>query len=252
MAGLAYDFTGETVVVTGGGRGLGRAIAAGFAEAGAKVAIIGRDAATLDATAREIKGDVVAYAADVTNEAMLEQAAERIWQELGPVGTLVNNAGINPWFRSAENVAMHEWRAIIDVNLTATFHCCQLFGRRMLQQGRGSIIGISSVAGHVGLARSAAYNATKGGLELLTKSLAIDWAGRGVRVNTVAPGYFETDLTAQLQQNEQLSGKVVAHTPMGRFGKPEEVVGACLYLASPSASYVTGQSLRVDGGFTAS
>jgi gluconate 5-dehydrogenase len=252
MADVRYDFSGERVVVTGGGRGLGRAIAEGFAAAGATVAIIGRDLETLSRAADEIPGDVRPYTADVADEAAMEAVAARILSELGPVDTLINNAGINPWYRSAENVALSEWRLIVDVNLTAVFHCCQLFGRPMLERSKGSIIGISSVAGHVGLARSAAYNAAKGGLELLTKSLAIDWASRGVRVNTVAPGYFETDLTALLQQHEKLSGKVIDHTPLGRFGKPEELVGACLYLASPAASYVTGQSLRVDGGFTAS
>lgn len=252
MAGIEYDFSGDVVVVTGGGRGLGRAIAHGFAAAGATVAITGRDGQALAAAAHALPGDVRAYAADVADETAMERVAERIHTELGTVDTLVNNAGINPFYRSAEDVPLSEWRSIIDVNLTAAFHCCLLFGRPMLERRRGAIIGISSVAGHVGLARSAAYNAAKGGLELLTKSLAIDWAGRGVRVNTVAPGYFETDLTAGLQTHERLSARIVAHTPLGRFGTPDEVVGACLYLASPAASYVTGQSLRVDGGFTAS
>lgn len=251
---LNHDFTNELVVVTGGGRGLGRAIAQGFVDAGATVAIIGRDSARLAEAAAEMSaggGRVHAYAVDVADDAALIATADRIHADLGTADVLVNNAGINPWYRKAEHTPMDEWRSIIDINLTATFHCCQLFGRPMLERRRGSIIGISSVAGHVGLARSAAYNATKGGLELLTKSLAIDWADRGVRVNTVAPGYFESDLTAGLQANDALAGKVIAHTPVGRFGKPDELVGACLFLASPAASYVTGQSLRVDGGFTA-
>jgi gluconate 5-dehydrogenase len=253
---LNHDFTGELAVVTGGGRGLGRAIAQGFADAGATVAILGRDAARLEEAAAEMNGNaagrVHAFAADVADETAMIDTAERIHGTLGFANILVNNAGINPWYRKAENVPLSEWRAILDTNLTAVFHCCQLFGRPMLERGSGSIIGISSVAGHVGLARSAAYNATKGGLELLTKSLAIDWADRGVRVNTVAPGYFESDLTAGLQANEALAGKVIARTPIGRFGRTDEIVGACLFLASPAASYVTGQSLRVDGGFTAS
>jgi NAD(P)-dependent dehydrogenase (short-subunit alcohol dehydrogenase family) len=252
---LNHDFTNEVAVVTGGGRGLGRAIAQGFADAGATVAIIGRDAARLNIAAVEMNGGggrVHAYSVDVADDAALIATADRIHADLGTADVLINNAGINPWYSKAEHTTMDEWRAIIDINLTATFHCCQLFGRPMLERRRGSIIGISSVAGHVGLARSAAYNATKGGLELLTKSLAIDWADHGVRVNTVAPGYFESDLTAALQENDALSGKVIAHTPIGRFGKPDELVGACLFLASPAASYVTGQSIRVDGGFTAS
>lgn len=253
---LNHDFSQEIIVVTGGGRGLGRVIAQGFVEAGAKVALIGRDAQRLTQTADELialgPGAAWAFAGDVADDAVMVRLSDEVRQTLGPADVLVNNAGINPWYRKAENTPLEEWRAVIDVNLTAVFHCCQLFGRSMLEQRKGSIINISSVAGHVGLARSAAYNAAKGGLELLTKSLAIDWADRGVRVNTVAPGYFETDLTAGLQANDALTAKVIAHTPVGRFGVPEEVVGACLFLASPAASYVTGQSLRVDGGFTAS
>ena len=252
---LNHNFGGELVVVTGGGRGLGRAIAQAFVDAGADVALIGRDPDRLATAAAEMgasaTGKVAAYAADVADESALITAAAAIHATHGPASVLVNNAGLNPWYRKAQHTPLEEWRAVIDVNLTAVFHACQLFGRPMLERGRGAIIGISSVAGHVGLARSAAYNAAKGGLELLTKSLAIDWADRGVRVNTVAPGYFETDLTAGLQANAGLAGKVIAHTPLGRFGAPAEVVGACLFLASPAASYVTGQCIRVDGGFTA-
>ncbi|HTH29541.1 MAG TPA: glucose 1-dehydrogenase [Sphingobium sp.] len=252
---LNHDFAGELVVITGGGRGLGRTLAEAFAAAGAVVAITGRNAESLEATAQAIRkngGKAHGYAVDVADEAAMTETADRIHGELGTAGVLINNAGINPWYKKAEKTPMEEFRAVMDVNLTAVFHCCLLFGRPMLERGKGSIIGISSVAGHVGLARSVAYNASKGGLELLTKSLAIDWADRGVRVNTVAPGYFESELTAGLQANEALSAKIVNHTPLGRFGRTAEVVGACLFLASPAASYITGQSLRVDGGYSAS
>ncbi len=252
---VSFDLSGEVVAVTGGGRGLGRAIAAGFAEAGATVAILGRDEGVLEAAAAEMNaagGRVHAFAADVANEDDITAAAARLIEALGAPTVLVNNAGINPWYRRAEDTTLAEWRQIIDVNLTAAFHCSVLFARPMLERRKGSIINITSVAAHIGLARSAAYCASKGGLELLTKSMAIDWAGRGVRVNTVSPGYFETDLTAGLQANASLADKVIAHTPIGRFGTPDELVGACLYLASDASSYVTGQSIRVDGGFTAS
>jgi gluconate 5-dehydrogenase len=251
----ALDFDNRVVVVTGGGRGLGLAITRGFVERGAQVAMIGRDAAKLDEAAKSLNeagpGTAFPFAADVADEAGIAAASAQIMEQLGTPDVLINNAGINPWYKRAQHTSLAEWRQILDVNLTAVFHCCQLFGAPMLERGSGSIIGISSVAGHVGLARSAAYNATKGGLELLTKSLAIDWAERNVRVNTVAPGYLETDLTTGLQANPALAGKIIAHTPLGRFGAVDEVVGACLYLASDSASYVTGQSIRVDGGFSA-
>lgn len=253
---LNHDFSGQVVVVTGGSRGLGRAIAAGFVEAGASVAVIGRDPARLQEVVGELNatgpGSAHAFSGDVVVEAAMVGLAQEILDRLGAADVLVNNAGINPWYHKAEHTTLEEWRAVIDVNLTAAFHCCQLFGRPMLERRSGSIINVSSVAGHVGLARSAAYNAAKGGLELMTKSLSIDWADRGVRVNTVAPGYFETDLTSGLQSNAGLAGRVIDHTPLGRFGVPQEVVGACLFLASPAASYITGHSLRVDGGFTAS
>lgn len=252
---VRVDFKDRVVVVTGGGRGLGCAIAQAFVECGATVAIIGRDADRLKQAAAQLSasgpGTAVDYPANVADEAAMAGAAESIHALHGSADVLVNNAGINPWYRTAERTTLDEWRAIIDVNLTAVFHCCQLFGARMLTQGKGSIISISSVAGHVGLARTAAYNAAKGGLELLTKSLAIDWADRGVRVNTVAPGYFKTDLTAGIENNASIAAKIISHTPLGRLGSADEVAGACLFLASDSASYVTGQCIRVDGGFTA-
>ena len=250
-----FDLAGETVMITGGGRGLGRAIADGFAVSGATVAILGRDETKLAAAVAEMReagSKAHFYVANVADEAALAAAAERMRGEIGDASVLVNNAGINPWYRRAEQVSLAEWRHILEINLTAVFHCCQLVAPAMLAKGRGSIINISSVAGHIGLARTAAYCAAKGGVELLTKSLAIDWADLGVRVNTVAPGYFQTDLTAGLEANDALSAKVLGHTPLGRFGRPEEIVAACLYLASDASSYVTGQSLRVDGGFTAS
>lgn len=251
---LNHDFTGELAVITGGGRGLGRTLAEAFAAAGATVAVIGRNADALADTADAIAaagGQAFAFAADIGDAEQMVATAERIQQELGAPDILVNNAGINPWYRNAEKTPLDEFQAVMDVNLVAAFHCCLLFGRMMLDRGKGSIISISSVAGHVGLARSVAYNASKGGLEMMTKSLAIDWADRGVRVNTVAPGYFESDLTAGLQANEGLHNKVIERTPLQRFARQEEIVGACLFLASPAASYMTGQSIRVDGGYTA-
>jgi len=247
----ALVFEGKTVVVTGGTRGLGRSIAAGFAAAGARVIITGRS----DTAAQEAAGigpGVTGFACDVADAPAVARLAQRVGQEHGPVDVLVNNAGINPWYRKAEATPLDEWRAILDVNLTGAFVACQAFGSRMLQRGRGSIVNISSIAAHSGLPRSAAYCAAKGGLEALARSLAVEWAGRGVRVNNVAPGYFATDLTSGLRQNQALSEMVLGHTPMKRFGEPEELVGACLFLASDAASYITGQTLLVDGGWTAS
>ncbi len=246
----AFDFAGQVVVVTGGGRGLGRAIAEGFARAGAKVAIAGRGAG-IEQAAAEMGPAVRGYVCDVANEEAYTEFARKVADELGPADVLVNNAGVNPWYKRPENTPLAQWQEIIGVNLTGVFLGCKLFGTQMLARGSGSIINISSVAARSGLPRTAAYCAAKGGLEALTRSLAVDWAEKGVRVNSVGPGYFETDLTSGLRGNDNLSSMVLAHTPMRRFGRPEELVGICLYLASSAASYVTGQSMMVDGGWTA-
>lgn len=244
----------KSVIVTGGGRGLGRAIAEGFATEGAYVAVIGRSRAPLEqavATISETGGTARAFVADVVDEGALEAMCAAVKAEFGAIDVLVNNAGINPFYKCAEDTSLAEWQQIIDVNLTGVFLACKHVGRAMLTAGSGAIINVTSVAGHVGLARTTAYCAAKGGVELITKQLAIEWANRGVRVNAVAPAYFETDLTAGLRSNERLSNEVTDRTPMGRFGKVDELVGACLYLASSAASYVTGHSIKVDGGWTA-
>ena len=252
MTAATASFDGQVVVVTGGARGLGLAITRAFVEAGAVVAVAGRSEESLRSVEAEFDGRVRGYACDVSDEAAMAALDERIAGDVGTPDVLVNNAGINPWYKRPEDTSFEQWKQVLDVNLTGAFLGCQKFGRRMLEQGSGSIVNISSVAAHSGLPRTAAYCAAKGGLEALTRSLAVDWAPRGVRVNCVAPGYFETDLTAGLRDNERLSSMVLAHTPMGRYGRPDELVGACLFLASPAASYVTGQSLLVDGGWRAS
>ncbi len=254
---MSHDLRDRVVVITGGGRGLGRAIADGFVREGAITLITSRDGSRAEAAASEMAAAVgtdariFGFGCDVGNVAATQALADHIVGRWGAIHVLVNNAGINPWYRKAEDTPVDEWQAVIDTNLTGVFVGCRIFGTQMLAAGRGSIITISSIAGHVGLARSAAYCAAKGGVEQLTKSLAIDWASRGIRVNTVAPAYFETDLTAGLRDHTALSEGILRRTPMGRFGKPDEVVGTCLFLASDAASYITGQSIGVDGGYTA-
>jgi len=250
----APELRDRVVVVTGGGRGLGRDIAEAFARQGALVAISGRDPDTLSKTQDELSssgGKVRGFVADVSDEAAMRSLRDAVEDAFGPADVLVNNAGVNPWFKRSEHTSIQEWRHIIDVDLTGVFIGCRLFGERMVQRGRGCIVNISSVAARTGLVRTAAYCASKGGVEAMTRSLAAEWARAGVRVNCVAPGYFETDLTAGLRANDGLSQNVLARTPMGRYGVQGEVSGACLYLASDAAAYVTGQSLAVDGGWTA-
>jgi NAD(P)-dependent dehydrogenase (short-subunit alcohol dehydrogenase family) len=255
MSGLTelFDLTGKVSVVTGGGRGLGRSIAEGLADLGASVIITGRRKETLESAAEAIKargGRAAFFCADVTREDDIAALAGHVRERHGAADVLVNNAGINPVYKSAEQLSLQEWQEIIDVNLTGVFLCCKAFSAQMLDAGRGAIINITSVGGHVGLAKTGPYCAAKGGVEMFSRSMALDWAGRGVRVNCVAPGYFETELTAGVRDHEVLGQRLLAKTPLGRFGQPAEVAGAVAFLASAASSYITGQTILVDGGWT--
>ena len=247
----AFDLEGRVAVVTGGGRGIGRAIAQGLAAYGARVVICGRTEATLAATAAEIGAEAMTHVADISREGDVLALRDAALARFGRIDVLVCNAGVNPIYKGIETTTLEEWQHILDVNLTGTFLCCKHIGAGMAEGGSGSVIVISSVAGHVGLRRSVPYCATKGGVELLTRALALDWAAKGVRVNTIAPGYFETDLTAGMVANPTMSARLLAMTPMGRFGRDPDIVGAAVFLASPASAYVTGQTITVDGGYLA-
>lgn len=246
-----FDLGGRVAVVTGGGRGIGRAIARGLAEHGARLVLCGRTATTLNAAAAEIGGDILTHVADVSREADVLALRDAALARFGQLDILVCNAGVNPIYKGIETTTLEDWQTILDVNLTGTFLCCKHLGTVMAKAGSGSIICISSVAGHVGLRRSVPYCASKGGAELLVRALALDWAAKGVRVNAIAPGYFETDLTAGMIANAEMSSRLRAATPMGRFGGDADIVGAAVFLAGPASAYVTGQSLLVDGGYVA-
>jgi len=246
-----FDLTGKIAVVTGAGRGIGRSIAEALAAAGAHVTLAGRTRATLDAAAAATGGTALVHVADVAREADVLALRDAALARFGHIDVLVNNAGINPIWRTIEKTSLADWQAIIDVNLTGTFLCCKHIGGAMAAHGAGSVINLSSVAGHVGLVRSAPYCASKGGVELLTKALALEWATHGVRVNCLAPGYVDTDLTSSLLHHETLGKPFLDHTPMGRFGEPRDLAGAAVFLASDASAYMTGQSLVIDGGWTA-
>jgi NAD(P)-dependent dehydrogenase (short-subunit alcohol dehydrogenase family) len=249
-----FDLTGRIAIVTGGGRGIGRAIAEGLAAFGARVVLSGRTAATLAETEAAIiaaGGEAIVQVADVSKEADVIALRDAVLARFGRIDVLVNNAGINPIWRTIDKISLAEWQSVIDVNLTGLFLCCKYIGSAMVERGAGSIINVSSVAGHVGLTRSVPYCASKGGTELLTKALALDWAKRGVRVNCLAPGYVDTDLTSALLHHDTLSKPFMDHTPLGRFGEGKDMVGAAVFLASDASAYMTGSSLVVDGGWTA-
>jgi NAD(P)-dependent dehydrogenase (short-subunit alcohol dehydrogenase family) len=250
-----FDLTGKVAVVTGAGRGLGKAIAAGLAGFGAEVVLCGRTPATLEAATAEITaagGNAWWHPVDVSKEADVLALLAAVQARSGRLDVLVNNAGVNPIYRRPEKTTMEDWANIVDTNLTGVFLCCRHLGGAMVAHGNGgSVINVSSVAGHVGLIKSLPYCAAKGGVELATRALALDWAGSGVRVNSIAPAFFETDLTAGMRDRAELSQRLLDQTPLGRFGRAEDMVGAAVYLASNASAYVTGHSLVVDGGWTA-
>ena len=246
-----FDLSGKVCIITGAGRGIGRAIAEGLARHGARVELAGRTAETLGHAADAIGTRARIHVTDVAKETDVIALRDAVLARHGRIDVLVNNAGINPIFRGIERISLEDWQSIIDINLTGTFLCCKHLGGVMVEQEAGSIINISSVGGHVGLLRSVPYCASKGGVELLTKALALDWAKRGVRVNTLAPGWVDTDLTHGLLEHDVHGKRLLDHTPMGRFATGGDMVGAAVFLASDASTYMTGQSMLIDGGWTA-
>ncbi|MEJ5082327.1 SDR family NAD(P)-dependent oxidoreductase [Ochrobactrum sp. MYb379] len=251
-----FQLTGKRAVITGGAKGIGRAVAELFVEAGANVIITDRDelaGATAVAELNVVRASSASlHVLDVTNRDAVERAAEAIVSEYGVPDILVNNAGIVKNAPASETTEA-DWRAVIDVNLNGVFFCAQAFGKRMSAAGRGAIVNISSICGEVTVypQPQVAYNAAKAGVNLITKSLAVEWAKQGVRVNSVAPGYTATELTIAGRSNEEWFSHWLAITPQGRLGEPREIANAVLFLASDAASFITGTVLVVDGGYTA-
>ncbi len=246
-----FSLKDRNALVIGGTSGIGRAIAGGFAEAGARVIVAGRDAGKLERAVSELKalGDAHGYSADVSDPEGLRGLVGTALARHGPVDVLVNCQGITI-LKPAEEFTPDDWDRIVRTNLTSVFFACTEVGRHMLARGRGSIINIASLASYRGWPRSAIYAITKAGVWSLTETLASEWAGRGVRVNAIAPGFVLTDLNRD-KLSEERKARAISRTPMARFGETEDMVGAALYLASDAASFVTGETIRVDGGFLA-
>ncbi len=255
MNGLQqFSLAGKVAVVTGSSRGIGRAIAEGMAGAGAAVTVNGRNPETTQAVAGGIAGaggKSLAVPADVGKVADIERLIKSTVATFGRLDILVNSAGISPHYKPAETMTEAEWDEVIAVNLKGVFLCCQAAGRVMIPQKSGRIINISSIGGQVALPRLIAYCAAKGGIDQLTRVLAVEWAPHHILVNAISPGYIDTDLTKGLRQNPARRDALLRQVPLGRLGKPDEIAGAAIYLASDAASYVTGQTLDVDGGWLA-
>jgi 2-dehydro-3-deoxy-D-gluconate 5-dehydrogenase len=245
-----FRLDNKVCVIVGGGGGLGRPVALGLTGAGAKVAVIDRDGARAQETASLCtarQATALALAVDITSKSQVATMVAEVTKQLGPIDVLVNAAGITRRYTAAEfpEAAFDE---IIAVNLKGVFLCCQEVGRQMITRQQGKIINFASIAGQIGLAGTLAYLCSKGGVIQLTRGLAVEWAQYNVRVNAIAPSWFDTNMGGMLRQEPKYQDSAMRRVPLGRMGQPEELVGAVLYLASDASSMVTGHVLAVDGG----
>jgi len=253
-----FNLKGKCAIVTGAATGLGKAMANALADAGANIVIFDINKEKAEKTAEEIRKknvEVMVVKADVTSYDEISSGVKKVLEKFGKIDILINDAGIVRHVK-AEEMSLKDWNDVINVNLTGVFIVSQIVGKVMIEQKSGSIINISSMSGLIVNTPQCqcAYNASKAGVILLTKSLATEWAGYNVRVNTIAPGYMNTELTAMFikdERNKPTVDRWMQFTPMGRVGEPEELGGIAVYLASDASSYVTGSVFTVDGGYTA-
>jgi NAD(P)-dependent dehydrogenase (short-subunit alcohol dehydrogenase family) len=249
-----FDLRGKKALVVGASGGIGAAIARALARSGVDLALAGRSRERLAGVRAEadLTGQrSVAIEVDVRDERSVNDAVRTAIEQLGGVDIVVAASGVSPIYKSAERISVDEWDEIFATNTRGAFLVARAAGQHMLERGGGSMIFVTSIYQRVGGERLAAYAASKGAVSQLARSLALDWASRGVRVNSIAPGYVRTHLTAGLESNPDLLAMIERSTPLGRMATPDEIAGAALYLASDAASYITGSTLFVDGGWTA-
>ncbi len=247
-----FDLERKVAIVTGASRGLGRAMAIGLSEKGAKVVLV--DIKDSKETAEEIKKngkDSFIIKVDVSKKDEVKRMVEKTLEKYGKIDILVNNAGILREGKS-EDIKEKDWKDVININLTGVFNCAQEVGKHMIKQKQGRIINISSIAGIQGYAGSVPYSSSKGGVVLLTKTLAAEWGKHNINVNAICPGVFATDMTEDYLKNEEFLNNIKSNVPLKRYAEPEELVGTVIYLATKASDYVTGHALIIDGGWTAS
>jgi gluconate 5-dehydrogenase len=250
-----FDLSGRVALVTGGSRGLGLEMAEGLGEAGAKVVVTARRQQWLTSAADTLSAagiDALALPCDITDSTHVDALCQAVLTRFGAIDILVNNAGV-AWVAPVEDMPLDKWRLVIDTNLTGTFVVTQVVGRTMIARQRGKVINMASIAGLIGeppgVLNAIGYSAAKGGVIAFTRDLAVKWARHGISVNAIAPGYFPTRMTEAVLGRS--SREIEARTPLGRIGKPGELKGVAVFLASAASDYITGQVIAVDGGATA-
>ncbi len=240
----------KTAIITGGATGIGLACARLFTREGARVAIFGRRQDRLDQARKQIGDSVLAVQGDITHEQDIQRLVDTTLKELGQVDILINNAGTFAGGPLHETDA-EAWDRVFNINMTGVFQLTRRVLPSMVEQGSGSIIHISSILGMVAMPQTAAYNASKGALNQFSKSIAVEYGAQGIRSNALCPGMIETEMTEELRQDTALMAEWIKDYPLGRFGQPEEVAQACLFLASDESAFITGTTLPIDGGYTA-
>lgn len=246
-----FDLSGKVAVVTGASRGLGRAMAEGLAQAGADIVITDvLDTAEAVKAIEKIGRKALGLKVDISKKSDVEMMVKKTVEMFGKIDILINNAGI---FKTApaESMSEEDWDKVIAVNLKGTFLCAQAAGQQMIKQKSGNIINVASIAGLMAFTGSAEYNASKAGVILMTKTMAMEWGKKGIRVNAICPGLFHTDMTKDFDKDKAFMESIRQKVPLGRGGDPKELAGAAVYLASEASSYMTGHALVVDGGWTA-
>jgi NAD(P)-dependent dehydrogenase (short-subunit alcohol dehydrogenase family) len=254
MGATMFDLSGKVALVTGSTKGIGRGLALGLARQGADLVVTSRNQRDCEAAAEDIRAcgrAVVARSCDVTDHQSVQDLAAAVLAEFGRIDILVNNAG-TAVTKPAEDLTEEDWDRVTDVDLKGVFLCCSVFGRHMIAQRAGKIINIASVLGLVGGKQLLPYCAAKGGVVQMTRALALEWAKYNIQVNALCPGYVKTPMNeAAIMGSEKVYNHIIAKTPMRRLGEVEELIGPLVFLASDASSYMTGQTLVVDGGWTA-